>query len=300
MKVLVTGGAGFVGSHIVDLLIEQQHEVSIVDNLTSGKKENLNPKARFYQVDIRSDEIEQVFEQEKPEIVYHLAAQSVVPPSIKDPLYDESVNVAGTLHILDLMKKVGSKKIIYSSSAAIYGNPVSLPISEDHPIQPVSPYGLSKWIAEQYIMLYHRMYGIDYTILRYANIYGPRQTPEGEGGVVSIFVDKLKKGETLTINGDGRHTRDYIYVGDVAKANLAAMTEGSQAIVNISMGKETSLLELIQQLEAAFEKQVEFVHGPEREGDIVYSCLNPTKAAKALHWQANTSLAEGLKRTIQS
>jgi UDP-glucose 4-epimerase len=300
MKVLVTGGAGFVGSHIVDLLIEHEHEVSVVDLLTTGNKENVNPLARFYEVDIRSKDLEKVFEKEKPEIVYHLAAQSVVSPSVKDPLYDESVNVGGTVNILEMMRKVGAKKIIYPSSAAVYGNPVSLPITEDHPIQPISPYGLSKWLAEHYLALYHRMYGIDYTVFRYANIYGPRQIPEGEGGVVSIFTDQIKKGETPKIFGDGRHTRDFIYVGDVAQANLEAMTKGSQAVMNISTGEAVSVLELLQRLEEATGQSVQAIHCEERPGDIVHSCLQPALAQVTLGWKATTSLLDGLKQTIGS
>jgi UDP-glucose 4-epimerase len=298
MKVLVTGGAGFVGSHVVDTLIENKHEVVVCDSLVSGSEENIHPEARYYKVDIRSHKIEELFKQEKPEIVYHLAAQSVVPPSIKDPMYDESVNVGGTLNVLEMMKKYEAKKIIYSSSAAVYGNPVELPVKEDHPIQPVSPYGLSKWIAEHYLALYHRIYGIDYTVFRYANIYGPRQTPEGEGGVVSIFVDQIKKGETPTINGDGRHTRDYIYVGDVAQANLMAMDRGSQAVVNISTGKAVSVLELLHLFEEATGHPVKATHGEERAGDIVHSCLDPRNALDALDWKAETSLLDGLIETI--
>lgn len=298
MKVLVTGGAGFVGSHVVDTLIENKHEVVVCDSLVSGSKGNIHPGARFYQVDIRSADLEDIFKQEKPEIVYHLAAQSVVPPSIKDPMYDESVNVGGTLNLLEMMRKYEAKKIIYSSSAAVYGNPVELPVKEDHPIQPLSPYGLSKWIAEHYLALYQRMYGLDYTAFRYANIYGPRQTPEGEGGVVSIFVDQIKKEETPTINGDGRHTRDYIYVGDVAQANLMAMDRGSQAVVNLGTGKAVSILELLLLLEEVTGKPLKAEHGAERVGDIVHSALHPGRASQALQWEARTSLLDGLKKTI--
>lgn len=298
MKVLVTGGAGFVGTHVVDTLIENKHEVVVCDSLVSGSKGNIHPGARFYQVDIRSADLEDIFKQEKPEIVYHLAAQSVVPPSIKDPMYDESVNVGGTLNLLEMMRKYEAKKIIYSSSAAVYGNPVELPVKEDHPIQPLSPYGLSKWIAEHYLALYQRMYGLDYTAFRYANIYGPRQTPEGEGGVVSIFVDQIKKEETPTINGDGRHTRDYIYVGDVAQANLMAMDRGSQTVVNLGTGKAVSILELLQLLEEATGKPLKAKHGAERVGDIVHSALHPGRAFEALQWEARTSLLDGLRKTI--
>jgi UDP-glucose 4-epimerase len=299
MKVLVTGGAGFIGSHIVDQLIEQKHQVIIVDVLGVTSIKYIHSQATFYEMDVRSKELEKVFADERPDVVIHLAAQSVVPPSIKDPGYDQAVNIGGTIQVLECMHKYGAKKIIYSSSAAVYGEPISLPIQEDHPIKPISPYGLSKWIAEQYIELYHRMYGIEYTIFRYANVYGPRQTSDGEGGVVSIFVDKLKKNESNTINGDGRHTRDYVYVLDVAEANLLAIDQGNQQVVNISTGRAVSVLELLDALSEATGKSVDSKHGPEREGDIVHSTLNPEAAYEALGWKAKTGLVEGLKRTFQ-
>lgn len=298
MNVLVTGGAGFIGSHVVDLLVADKHRVVVVDNLITGKKENVNQQAVFYETDICSPDMEEVFQKEYPEAVIHLAAQATVPRSIQDPLFDAQVNIAGTLRILELMHKFGTRKIIYSSSAAIYGNPIELPVSENHPLLPVSPYGLSKYVAEEYIMLYNRMYGIDYAILRYANVYGPRQTLEGEAGVVTIFIDKMKEDSSVIINGNGRHTRDFVFVLDVARANLIALTKGNAAIVNISTGRETSLQDLVDSLQKAAGKQANIVYGPERPGDIVRSCLSPETANKVLGWKAVTSLLEGLNITL--
>lgn len=297
MKVLVTGGAGFIGSHVVDLLVGMDYQVVVVDNLVTGKKENVNPKAVFRELDICGPELEDVFNEERPEVVFHLAAQATVPRSVDDPLYDAKVNIAGTLNVLELMHQYGSRKIIYSSSAAIYGNPVELPVAESHPLAPISPYGLSKYVAEEYIMLYNRMYGLDYTVLRYANVYGPRQTLEGEAGVVTVFVNRIRDGEPVIVNGDGRHTRDFIYVMDVAAANITALQAGREAVVNISTGIEVSLNQLVDTLETAVGKKVFVIHGPERPGDIVNSCLDPAKAEELLGWKAATPLEEGLTQT---
>jgi len=297
MRVLVTGGAGFIGSHIVDCLVSEGYQVSVADNLVTGNRDNINQKAVLHEVDIRDEELGEVFARERPEAVIHLAAQTSVPESLEDVFYDESVNVTGTLRVLEMMRKFGAEKIIYTSSAAVYGDPVFLPVEVDHPCAPVSPYGTSKYLAEEYIKLYKRMYGIDFAILRCANVYGPRQTVSGEAGVIAVFIDRLKKNQALVINGDGRHTRDFIYVEDVARANLEALARGKGIVVNISTGVETSLQELAGEAQKAAKKEVEVIYGPERPGDILRSRLDPVKAETLLGWKASTPLYEGLKKT---
>ena len=229
MKVLVTGGAGFIGSHIVDTLIESGYEVVVVDNLSSGKKEYLNDKAIFYDLDLHSKQIEDVFEKELPDFVIHEAAQVDVSISIHHPYFDAYSNILGTIHLLELSRKYHVKKVIYASSCAVYGETGDYSIQENSKIQPISFYGASKYTPELYIQLYQKLYGLPYTILRYANVYGPRQTPKGEGGVISIFVQKLLKNENLIIYGYGTQTRDFVYVKDVAHANLLVLTKGGKS-----------------------------------------------------------------------
>lgn len=300
MKALVTGGAGFIGSHVVDLLIKSGYVVSVIDNLVSGKISNINPKATFYEIDICSNEIREAFKEEVPDLIFHLAAQSSLTKALQDPVYDEAVNVNGTLRLLEMAREFGVKKIIYSSSAAIYGNPVFLPITEEHPSKPVSQYGLSKWLAEHYIKLYNRMYNINYAILRYSNVYGPRQTADGEAGVITIFIDRIKQRKPVIVNGDGTNTRDFIYVNDVAKANLAAAQKGHCTVSNIATGKETSLLQLIKYLEKMCRCPVRVEYGAEREGDIARSSLAPLSARYVFGWEAKVPLIEGLTRTLEA
>ena len=235
MKVLVTGGAGFIGSHIVDMLIEDGHEVIIIDNLSTGKKEFINKKATFYLLDINSPQLEQIFSKEKPEYVIHQAAQVDVALSIQDPVCDADSNILGTIRLLECCKKFKIRKIIYASSCAVYGETNDCSIHENFIVQPLSFYGASRYTSELYIQLNHKFSGTPYTILRYANVYGPRQTPKGEGGVIAIFMQKALKGEQPVIFGDGEQTRDFVYVKDVASANLSALKNGTNEIINIGL-----------------------------------------------------------------
>lgn len=297
MKVLVTGGAGFIGSHIVDKCIDAGHQVIVVDNLSTGKRENLNQEAIFHCIDIRDSKLDEVFQKEQPEVVIHQAAQIHVGTSVKEPVVDGTVNVVGTINLLECCRKNEVQKIVYASTAAVYGNPVDVPIDEKHPVQPLSPYGCSKYCAEKYIEMYAQLYGIKYTILRYANVYGERQDPRGEGGVISVFVDQTLEERTLTIFGDGKQTRDYIYVGDVATANIQAIMFGCGEILNVGTGVSTSLNEVVRIFGVVSEKGNDVEYGPERMGDIKHSYFNPQKACGELQWEPAVDLIEGLRKT---
>ncbi len=298
MKILVTGGCGFIGSHITDLLVEQGHDVIIIDNLSTGRIENLNPKATLYQMDILSDDIETVFEKERPEVIYHEAAQIDIQKSIKDTVFDTKVNVLGTVHLLTVAAKFGIKKFIYASSAAVYGNPEYLPVDEKHRVAPISFYGISKHTPEHYIAVFADIYGFEYTVLRYANVYGIRQDPKGEGGVISIFTDRFLSGQTPIIFGDGEQTRDFIYVKDIASANVAALTHGNGEIINVSTNTQTSLNDLFIMMRNISGASVEVEYQSARVGDIVHSYLDNHKALSLLDWKPAYTVESGLKETI--
>lgn len=297
MKILVTGGAGFIGSHTVDLLIEAGHEVSVIDNLSTGNKEFVNPKANFYLLDITSPQLEYIFANEQPECVIHQAAQVDVAKSIQNPVVDANSNILGTIHLLECCKKFNVQKIIYTSSCAVYGETNDCSILETFPVQPMSFYGVSKYAPELYIQLYHQLFGISFTILRYANVYGPRQTPKGEGGVVSIFMKKMLKGVQPIIYGDGEQTRDFIYVKDVATANLLSLNKGTNQILNIGLNKKTSINELHSIISSIIPKPVLPLYLPARQGDILYSRLENLKAMQMLSWQPDYNLLDGLIET---
>lgn len=299
MNVIVTGGAGFIGSNLVDRLIKEGFDTYIIDNLSTGKQQFLNPRATFYQSDILDvKKMERIFEEVKPTAVFHLAAQIDIQTSIHNPVIDAQINIIGTMNILELCKEYNCK-LIYSSSAAIYGTPLYLPVCEQHLIQPVSNYGISKYTPELYIRCYAQLYNVKYTILRYSNVYGPRQMPKGEGGVISIFIDKMIKNETPVIFGDGNQTRDFIYVEDIVSANLTALKEEKNGTYNISTNKQISINELIEKINCILNKHIVPVYKQDRLGDIDHSCLDNQLAEQELNWKPEYSIIEGLTKTCQ-
>jgi UDP-glucose 4-epimerase len=298
MKVLVTGGAGFIGSHIVDQLIADGHQVVVIDNLSSGRREQVNKSASFHEIDLTSEQLTQVIIQERPQVIVHQAAQTRVDVSIDQPARDANTNIIGTINLLEGARQAGTKKIVFASTAAVYGNPSYLPIDEQHPVQPLSGYGAAKSAAEHYLQIYHYLYGIDYTILRYANVYGLRQDPRGEGGVVSIFIDKILHNQPVTIFGDGEQTRDYVYVEDIARANLLAIERANGEVINVGTGVQTSIKQLIALFEKITKGSVRKEYGPARSGDIQHSYFAGHKAKEHLSWEPQISLEEGLRRTF--
>ena len=301
MKVLVTGGAGFIGSHIVDQLLAEGHQVVVVDDLSTGSLDNVNPQASFVRLSVLDGELLGLFAREKFDAALHLAAQTIVGSSLEHPDIDARVNVLGTLQVLEGCRQHGVERIIFASSAAVYGDVAELPVPEEAPGQPASFYGLSKLTAERYIQMYHALYGLNYLILRYANVYGERQGDRGEGGVVSIFAGCLCRNNRLNIYGDGGQTRDFVYVGDVAAANVAAVTTPqTNRILNISSQTETSVNELASLFaEIAGEAACPAYH-PARSGDILRSTLRNREACAALDWQPRIVLREGLERTYKA
>lgn len=299
MKVLVTGGAGFIGSHLVEALRGAGHAVVVVDDLSTGKRQRVPDGVPFYRLDVRDPALADVFATEQPEVVSHQAGHVSVPGSIADPMHDASVNVVGTVNVLEQARRHGARKVIYASSVAVYGDPVALPVQETHPARPQSPYGLSKWIGERYIELFHTLHGLEFTVLRYANVYGPRQDPYGEAGVVSIFVSRMLAGEPVTIHGDGEQTRDFVYVGDVAAANLRALERGNGGVYNVGTGYATAVNQLFHILRHLTDYPRAPQHGPPRPGDVRHSVLDANRAAAELGWRAETSLREGLAQTVE-
>ncbi len=298
-KILVTGGAGFIGSTLVDKLIAEGHQVAVIDDLSSGREDYINPAAKFYQADIGSPEIGAIFKSEKPEFIYHLAAQIEVPKSMADPVRDNRINVLGGLNILENCRRHGVKKIIFSSTGgAIYGDAEEIPTTESFPPYPVSFYGIHKLTFEKYLNCYYQVYGLDYTILRFANVYGPRQFKGGEAGVIAIFIDNAVKGSASVQYGDGRQTRDFVYVDDVVRALSLSKDIECRGEINIGLGSETSLLDIRRDIEKALGQPIIVKEAPAKEGEQRRSCLNCQRAKNVLDWEAAVNLEEGIKRTI--
>jgi UDP-glucose 4-epimerase len=299
-KILVTGGAGFIGSHVVDLFLDKGYEVVVMDDLSTGRLSNLNPRAKFYEMDIRSPQVRELFAAEKPDYVSHHAAQIDVRRSVAEPLFDAEVNILGSINLIECAREFAIKHFIYiSSGGAAYGEPDRLPCDEEHPVNPICQYGASKHTIEHYLYMYHANYGLKYTVLRYANVYGPRQNPEGEAGVVAIFTGKMLAGEPAIVNGDGEQTRDFVYVGDCAYANYLALTVDHRPdIYNIGFGCPTSINEIFFTLSKATGYAHPIQHGPAKVGETRHIYLDARKAARDLGWSPTVSLEEGLERTV--
>jgi UDP-glucose 4-epimerase len=301
MKILVTGGAGFIASHIVDAYVGLGHSVTIIDDLSTGRKSNLNAKAKFVEADIRdAGAVQKIFEGEKFDVVNHHAAQMDVRRSVADPVFDASVNVVGVLTLLEAAVKKGVRRFVFASSGgAIYGEQDYFPANEAHPTRPISPYGVAKLTTEQYLFFYKAVYGLDSVALRYANVYGPRQNPEGEAGVVAIFATKMLKGEQPVINGDGKQTRDYVFVGDVVRANVLALNARSSAIFNVGTGIESDVNQLFTVLRTLTGSSCAERHAEAKKGEQLRSVLDFGKLQRELGWSPTVSLTDGIRMTVE-
>ncbi len=296
----MTGGAGFIGSHVVDGLIGAGHDVTVVDNLSTGNRRNLNTRATYVEADIRSPDLAAVFDEARPELVNHHAAHAEVRESVEDPVFDADVNILGSLNLLQQCVRTGVGKVIFiSSGGAVYGEPVELPCTEDHPIRPLSPYGASKATIELYLSLYRQTYGLDYTALRYANVYGPRQDMLAEEGrVIAIFAQLMLQGRQPTINGDGEQQRDFLHAKDVVAANLAAITLGSGRTYNLGIGEPTSVNQIFDLLKGLTGFSGQRRHGPAKPGEVYRIYLDASRARRELGWQPGVGLEEGLRDTL--
>jgi UDP-glucose 4-epimerase len=302
VRIVVTGGAGFIGSHIVDRYLELGHEVMVVDNLWAhggGRRENVPPRAGFAMLDVRDDDLTRLFLEYKPQVVCHHAAQHSVAIGSRDPKYDAQVNVLGLLNVLEASAKAGARKVIYASSGATYGTPDRLPIDEHTPQRPESPYGITKLAGEHYLRFYKSERGLDFTALRYANVYGPRQDPSGEAGVIAIFAGRFLARKGVRIDWDGEQTRDYVYVEDIARCNVLAIERGSGGCYAIGTGKRTS----VNQLYATFVEitgfQAPIEHAPKRPGDVRDAQFSFELARQELGWEPQTALPEGMRKTYE-
>ena len=298
MRALVTGGAGFIGSHITDALLDAGHSVTVIDDLSRGRRAQVNPAARFVELDITSDGLAAAVADAEPEVVFHHAAQIDVRESVRDPLHDADVNVVGTVNVLRAAVDAGTRRVVFASSGgAIYGETDVIPTSEETPCRPESPYGTSKLCAEAYGGTFSRQAGLEFVALRYANVYGPRQDPHGEAGVVAIFALRLLGGDPPVINGDGTQTRDYVHVQDLVRANLAAV-DGPPGIYNIGTGVETDVNTLYRMLASECGVSGDAVHGPGKPGEQRRSCLDPAFTRERLGWSPSIGFAEGIRTTV--
>jgi UDP-glucose 4-epimerase len=299
MRIALTGGAGFVGSHIAEAYLAAGHQVVVFDNLSTGRRANVPRGATLHEVDLHSRQFERLLREFRPDVVNHQAAQASVKVSTGDPVRDLEANGGGTARVVALSADLGVRKLIYASSGGtVYGEPARLPLAEDDAIQPSSPYGLSKWVGEQYVRLYHRQRGLDFTILRYSNVFGPRQDPYGESGVIAIFAAKLMAGTPCSIDGDGEQRKDYVYVADVARANVLALEAGSASTCNIGSGVGTSVNEIYRILLQATGANAPSRHGPPRAGDVRNFWLDCSLAASRLGWAPKVGLEEGIRLTV--
>lgn len=302
MKILITGGAGFIGSHLVDALIEKKHRVFVIDNLSTGFKKNINPRARFFRVDLTNHKkIEAILKYEKPDVIFHLAAQMSVQESVKNPLFDAENNILASINLISLAHKYKVKKIVFSSTGgAIYGDTKNRPTPETEKEWPLSPYGIAKLTVDKFLTYYGKIHGLNFTSLRYANVFGPRQNPHGEAGVVAIFLNKMLKSQQPTINGSGKQTRDYVFVGDVVNANLLALKNFNKTgIYNVGTGKETSVNTLFQEINLHFKNKFKEVHGPAKIGEQKTSCLSWAKIKKDFGWTPKVDFKTGIKKTYE-
>jgi UDP-glucose 4-epimerase len=301
MRILVTGGAGFIGSHVAEAYLEEGHEVSVLDDLSTGKRENVDPRARFYHADLRDEAaLEHVLRDARPEVISHQAARANVRESIEKPVLYAEINILGSLRLLEAARRHGVRKVIYASTGgAAYGEPQYLPVDERHPVNPLDPYGASKHHVEHYLFLYRKNYSLEYTTLRYPNVYGPRQDPLGEAGVVAIFAGRMLSGGQPTINGSGQQERDFCYVTDIARANVLALDRGDGALVNLGSGVGTSVNRIFATLREATGYQGPETHGPAKLGEVSRIYLDASAAREVLEWEPRVSLQEGIARTVE-
>jgi len=300
MKILVTGGAGFIGSHLVDALIAKKHRVFVIDNLSTGFRKNINPKAKFYKADLTNYKlINKIIKKERPEVVFHQAAQMDVRKSVENPLFDTENNILASINLIKTSHENKIKKFIFASTGgAIYGDTKNRPTSEKESEWPLSPYGIAKLAIDKFLNYYHEVHGLNFTSLRYANVYGPRQNPHGEAGVVAIFLKKMLRGEQPTINGNGKQTRDYVYVDDIVNANLLALKNFKKSgIYNVGTGKEINVNELFWEINKHFQNKFKEFHGPAKIGEQKTSCLSYAKIKKEFGWQPKVNFEEGIKKT---